>query len=241
MKVTQDKLDCIQGTSVKPSVAWQSFQVSYDFPVYFTERLFDHDNLILVETLARLEAGKRHRCLVFIDEGVLRARPALKAEITAYADCHAGSIDLASPPIPVPGGERIKNELYFIEDIQQRLVDHHIDRHSYVIVIGGGAVLDAVGLVAATTHRGVRLIRVPTTVLAQNDSGVGVKNGSQSAGRQEFHRHLCTALCRPERQRSAKRLAAARKDYRHGRGGEGRADPRRRRSSPGLSNMRMIS
>src|SRR5690606_1083383 len=45
------------------------------------------------------------------------------------------------------------------------------------IGLGGGAVLDAVGLVAATTHRGIRHVRVPTTVLSQNDSGAGVKNG----------------------------------------------------------------
>ncbi len=168
------------------SVHLQQFTVAYDFPVYFTERLFVPENSVLVETLARREPEKRHRCLVFIDDGVLSARPALKAEIMAYADHHATGIDLVSPPIPVPGGERIKNELFFIEDIQQRLVDHHIDRHSYVIVIGGGAVLDAVGLVAATTHRGVRLVRVPTTVLSQNDSGVGVKNGVNLQGVKNF-------------------------------------------------------
>ena len=88
----------------------------------------------------------------------------------------------SAPPIPVPGGERIKNELFFVEQMQGQLVEHRIDRHSYVIAIGGGAVLDAVGLVAATTHRGIRLIRVPTTVLAQDDSGVGVKNGVNLLG-----------------------------------------------------------
>ncbi|MFP5406714.1 MAG: 3-dehydroquinate synthase, partial [Gammaproteobacteria bacterium] len=48
--------------------------------------------------------------------------------------------------------------------------------------IGGGAALDTVGYVAATTHRGIRLVRVPTTVLAQDDSGVGVKNGINAFG-----------------------------------------------------------
>ena len=167
-------------------VAWQRFQVTFDFPVHFTRGLFREDNPILVETLARLEPDKRHRCLVFVDDGVLSAEPSLKSTILAYAQKHEDRIDLVSPPIPVPGGERIKNELFFTEDIQQRLIDHHIDRHSYVIVIGGGAVLDAVGLVAATTHRGVRLVRVPTTVLSQNDSGVGVKNGVNLQGVKNF-------------------------------------------------------
>ena len=46
-----------------------------------------------------------------------------------------------------------------------------IDRHSFLIAIGGGAVLDMAGFAAATAHRGVRHIRIPTTVLSQNDSG----------------------------------------------------------------------
>ncbi len=167
-------------------LAWQRFQVSYDFPVYFTKGLFEPSNGVLLATLTRLERDKRHRCMMFVDDGVLCARPELKAAITAYAEAHADHIDLVCLPILVPGGERIKNELFFIEDIQQRLIDHHIDRHAFVIVIGGGAVLDAVGLVAATTHRGVRLIRVPTTVLAQNDSGVGVKNGVNLQGMKNF-------------------------------------------------------
>ncbi len=167
-------------------VSWQRFQVSYEFPVHFTRSLFDPQNPVFVETLTRLEPDKRHRCLVFIDDGVLTNRPDLKPAVIDYAKQYGDQIDLVSPPIPVPGGERIKNELFFTEDIQQRLVDHHIDRHSFVIVIGGGAVLDAVGLVAATTHRGVRLIRVPTTVLSQNDSGVGVKNGVNLQGIKNF-------------------------------------------------------
>ena len=171
---------------VDQTVSWQRFEVSYEFPVHFTRNLFSAENPILIDTLSRLEPGKCHRCLVFIDDGVLSSRPELKGAIMAYADAHHDRMSLACPPIPVPGGERIKNELFFTEDIQQRLVDHHIDRHSYVIVVGGGAVLDAVGLVAATTHRGVRLIRVPTTVLSQNDSGVGVKNGVNLQGVKNF-------------------------------------------------------
>ena len=92
----------------------------------------------------------------------------------------------SAQPLPVPGGERIKSELFFVEQMQQRLAEHAIDRHSFVIAIGGGAVLDAVGLAAAVTHRGVRLIRVPTTVLAQDNSGVGVKNGVNLQWRENF-------------------------------------------------------
>ena len=61
--------------------------------------------------------------------------------------------------------------------VYHQLFQVGVDRHSFILAIGGGAVLDTVGYAAATTHRGVRLLRMPTTVLAQNDSGVGVKTG----------------------------------------------------------------
>jgi 3-dehydroquinate synthase len=171
---------------VKGAVHLQRFAVAYEYPVHFTEFVFDPANPVLVEALARHEPERRHRCVVFVDDGLLEARPGLGDEIVAYARHHAARMELVAAPFPVPGGERIKSELFFVEQMQQRLFEHRIDRHSYVIAIGGGAVLDAVGLVAAVTHRGVRLIRVPTTVLAQDDSGVGVKNGVDYRGVKNF-------------------------------------------------------
>ena len=155
----------------------QSFDLRYSFPVVFTSGLFARDNAALVEVLRRIEPDKQHRCMVFIDDGVIAAHPSLNEEIRAYSDRHRRHMALAAEPVVIPGGEKIKMELHFVEQMQRQLYEHRIDRHSYVIAIGGGAVLDAVGLVAATTHRGIRHIRIPTTVLSQNDSGVGVKNG----------------------------------------------------------------
>ena len=164
----------------------QRFAVAYEYPVYFTERLFDPSNPVLIEVATRLEPDRRHRCLMFLDDGLLGARPGLAKEVEGYFRNHAGKLALVAPPIPVPGGEQVKNELFFVERMQRQVFEHAIDRHSYVIAAGGGALLDAVGLVAATTHRGVRLIRVPTTVLAQDDSGVGVKNGVNLYGVKNF-------------------------------------------------------
>jgi 3-dehydroquinate synthase len=174
------------GARTASTVHWQRFVVPFEYPVHFTERVFDPDNPVLAETVSRLEPNRRHRCLVVVDDGLLAARPGLCDEIAAYAKAHDGTIDLVTASIPVPGGEQIKSELYFVEQMQKTLFDHHIDRHSYVIAVGGGAMLDAVGLVAATTHRGIRHIRIPTTVLAQNDSGVGVKNGVNLRGVKNF-------------------------------------------------------
>jgi 3-dehydroquinate synthase len=168
------------------SVYLQRFAVNYEYPVHFTHGLFDPGNAILRETLTRFEATRRHRCLVFVDDGVAAARPGLLAEIEAYACAHAAAIELVVAPVTVSGGEKIKNELFHIEWMMGLIQQHRIDRHSYVIAVGGGAVLDAVGLVAATSHRGIRHIRVPTTVLSQNDSGVGVKNGVNLKGSKNF-------------------------------------------------------
>jgi 3-dehydroquinate synthase len=167
----------VNSTGTLGQVHWQRFAVPFEYPVYFTEAVFDPDNPVLAEVLAMREPERRHRFLVFVDDGVLDARPALAGAIAAYARRHAERLQLLAEPVSVPGGEVVKTDLAFVERMQRALFEHHVDRHSYAVAIGGGAVLDAVGLVAATTHRGVRHVRIPTTVLAQNDSGVGVKNG----------------------------------------------------------------
>jgi 3-dehydroquinate synthase len=165
---------------------WQRFSVPYEYPVVFTEGVFDPDNPVLRDVLCRLEPGKRHRVVVFVDDGLSAGRAPLAEAIAQYAQRHSDAMELACAPVAVPGGEKIKSDLHFVESVQQTLFDLHLDRHSFVIAVGGGAVLDAIGLVASTTHRGVRHIRVPTTVLAQNDSGVGVKNGVNLQGVKNF-------------------------------------------------------
>ena len=155
---------------------WQRFSVPYEFPVAFTRGLFRPENPLLVDALALREPDKRHRCLFYVDDGLAGGDDDPVAAIERYTGVHDDRIDLAQPPTLIPGGERVKRELTWIEGIQDTIHRLGIDRHSYVVAVGGGAVLDAVGLAAATAHRGVRHIRVPTTVLAQADSGVGVKN-----------------------------------------------------------------
>ena len=175
-----------EASATSGSVCLQRFTVAYEYPVHFTERLFAPGNAVLRDTITRLERGRRHRCIVFVDDGVCAARPSLIDEIEAYAGAHPAVIDLVATPIKVGGGEKIKNELFHVEWMQGLIQEHRIDRHSFVIAVGGGAVLDAVGLVAATSHRGIRLIRIPTTVLSQNDSGVGVKNSVNLKGSKNF-------------------------------------------------------
>jgi len=175
-----------RSTQARTATHWQRFSVPYEFPVVFTEGVFDPENPALRDVLCRLEPAKRHRVVVFVDDGLSSARAPLTEAIVQYAQRHSDVMELACAPVAVPGGEKIKSDLHFVESVQQTLFDLHIDRHSFVIAVGGGAVLDAIGLVASTTHRGVRHIRIPTTVLAQNDSGVGVKNGVNLQGVKNF-------------------------------------------------------
>lgn len=154
----------------------QSFAVNFDYQVAFTRDLFSSSNQMIAETVQRLGEKRRHRIAVFIDDAVTQARPRLADEVTAHLKSRPEIFDLVAPPRLVPGGERCKNNLQVVGDMLAVFAINKMDRHAFVIVIGGGAVLDAVGFAAALFHRGLRLIRVPTTVLAQNDAGVGVKN-----------------------------------------------------------------
>ncbi|SUX53795.1 3-dehydroquinate synthase [Chromobacterium vaccinii] len=154
----------------------QRLQLNHDFSVIHTRDAFAAENPSLLQALRRREQAKRHRVAVFVDDGVLRACPELPRRIRGYADTHAAHLEIAGEIVPLPGGEACKNDPQHLWRLLQALADRNIDRHSYALAIGGGAALDAVGLAASLFHRGVRNIRLPSTVLSQADSGVGVKN-----------------------------------------------------------------
>jgi 3-dehydroquinate synthase len=153
----------------------QQINVPLNFDVVFTRDLFDPKNQTITETLP--QTGHAARASVFIDENVAKHWPDLIDRVQAWCEANPNVLKLVSRPMVVPGGEAVKNDLLFVQRMTHQFQRFQLCRHSYVIAIGGGAVLDAVGLAAAVWHRGIRLIRVPTTVLSQNDSGVGVKNG----------------------------------------------------------------
>ncbi|MBL7076151.1 MAG: 3-dehydroquinate synthase [Kiritimatiellae bacterium] len=164
----------------------QHLTVTYDYPVHFTHHVIDPSNSLLANTLSRLEEDRRHRVQVFVDAGLAQAWPDINAQVTAYAAAYPEHIDLVAAPETVPGGERAKNSRDAAERVMESIADHHLCRQSFVLAIGGGSVLDIVGLAATLVHRGLRQIRIPTTVLAQNDSGVGVKNGIDAYGMKNF-------------------------------------------------------
>ncbi len=164
----------------------QSFSVPFEYPVYFGRDLLALDNDLLARTISRLEPGRRHRVQVFIDSGVLATNPGIADRVTAYFDAHGDRADLVDAPESVAGGEQAKNSRDATEQVMESIADHHLCRQSYVVAIGGGSALDIVGLAASLVHRGVRLVRMPSTVLSQGDSGVGVKTGIDAYGMKNF-------------------------------------------------------
>src|SRR5471032_572725 len=165
------------------SVIQRSIQVNWQLCVFFTEDVFAPANLTLKAALADDEPRK---VLVVLEDSLALAQPNLSRQIENYFSAHAEKLQLVCPPILITGGERAKNSDKFVAEIHSQIDRHHIDRHSYLIAIGGGALLDVAGFAAATAHRGVRHLRIPTTTLSQADSGVGVKNGLNAFGKKNF-------------------------------------------------------
>jgi 3-dehydroquinate synthase len=164
----------------------RTIQVSFRHQVHFTEGVFDPENSLLRDVMVDGSQHRRHKVLVVLDEALATSQPHLTRNIEIYFAAHAKELRLVSQPMIVEGGERTKNSYFHVSEIHSQIDRHHIDRHSYVICVGGGALLDMVGLAAATAHRGVRHIRIPTTTLSQDDSGVGVKNGINAFGKKNF-------------------------------------------------------
>ncbi|MBC3786920.1 3-dehydroquinate synthase [Spirosoma utsteinense] len=165
----------------------QDFSVRFSYTVFFTEQLFATTNTLLSGFLIQPNAPEtRKKLLMVLDSGVVDAHPQLPTAIRNYFAPLNNSIDLVADFLIVPGGERAKNDPALVEQVVDAVDGFSIDRHSFVVAIGGGSVLDMVGYAAAISHRGIRHIRIPTTVLSQNDSGVGVKNGVNYRGKKNF-------------------------------------------------------
>ncbi|MEM6530852.1 MAG: 3-dehydroquinate synthase, partial [Chloroflexota bacterium] len=160
----------------------RDFQVRFSYATLFTHNLFAVDNTTLRDVID----GEEKRVLFVVDSEVARHNPRLSADIVRYCQHHKDKMQLAHAPIVVPGGEQVKNTEKYVDVLRKAVNDHGIDRHSYIVAIGGGAMLDMAGFAAATAHRGIRLIRIPTTVLGQNDAGVGVKNSINAFGKKNF-------------------------------------------------------
>jgi 3-dehydroquinate synthase len=161
-----------------------SIDVRFEYPVHFTRGVFEAANETLAQVIHRKEPRRRHRVLLVLDRGVTDTRPAsFRRDVSRYFELYG--IDVAAE-IDLPGGEGIKSDPAALEALLSEIDAHRLDRQSFVVIVGGGAVLDMAGYAAAIAHRGLRVVRIPTTVLSQADSGIGVKNGVNAFGKKNF-------------------------------------------------------
>ena len=165
-----------------------SFPISVrnEHRLIFTRDVFGASNSVLSDLLTPCESGDNVRVLVFWDAGLESVFPDMLDKIAGWFAARSDRMLLAAAPISVPGGEGVKNDFRQLERAWGAMNAAGMCRHSYVIAVGGGAVLDMVGFAAATAHRGIPLVRVPTTSLSQADGGVGVKNGVNYFGKKNW-------------------------------------------------------
>lgn len=164
----------------------QRFSVAFEYPVVFCREAFAVSDATLAWAVARREPARRHPLFAIVDAGLDACRPDLSGKIVGYARAFGEGVELRAEPLVVPGGEAAKNDPGLVDVLHRAFAATRLDRHAIVLAVGGGAFLDLVGFAAATAHRGIRLVRMPSTVLAQNDGGVGVKNGVNAFGAKNF-------------------------------------------------------
>ncbi len=170
------------------SLSAQSFPINlpHTHRLVLTRNVFAPENDTLAEVLVPREPGERVRALVFWDPGLATPFPEFGKQITAWFAAHEADLDLATAPIALPGGEAIKNDFSQLKAVWRAIEAAGLCRHSYILAVGGGALLDLVGFAASTAHRGIPLVRLPTTSLSQGDGGVGVKNGVNFFGKKNW-------------------------------------------------------
>lgn len=159
------------------------FAVPFRHRLRFTDDVFGGDSHVLLNLLEPV--GERVRVMTLLDDGLVQADSGLTDRIAAVWK-QGGYVHPTGPPVLVTGGEASKHASETIQRLLAHFNEANLDRRNYVVVIGGGAVLDAAGFAAAVAHRGLRLIRIPSTTLAQADSGVGVKNAVNLFGKKNW-------------------------------------------------------
>ena len=145
-------------------------------------------------------------------------------------------LGIESTTTVLPAGEASKS-LACASRLYDELVACKADRHTTIVALGGGVIGDLAGFVAATYARGLPLLMVPTTLLAQVDSSVGGKVGDQPSTSQEHDRGIPPTRWRLDRHRDAQAPARSGASLRVGRGRQVRRHPGWTRSSPELEDQ----
>lgn len=159
----------------------------------FTHDCFGDDFPELLELLPPSSHGVA-RVQVWIDQGLVAWSPALPGLITQRLTACTG-VELVGPVETLPGGEVVSNDTAFVDRLLTSFNQHELDRRSYVLVIGGGAVLDTVGYAAAIGPRH-SLNSHTNHYVSPRRLGVGCKECCQLVWEEELERDVCLAVGR---------------------------------------------
>lgn len=161
-----------------------SFSAQFEQRVFFTNDLFSAEMDLLASLIEPVSS--RPTVTFCVDSGVVETRPDILKSIQGFGKDYSEKFSQGQRIEIIPGGESCKQGLTIVEGLLEAFHRDRLDRRSYVVAIGGGAVLDTVGLAASLTHRGIRQIRIATTTLAQADVSVGVKNAVNYFGQKNY-------------------------------------------------------
>ena len=163
----------------------QEFGVRFKYPVYFTRNIFEIENPLLESVIGDLKEDIRHKAIVFIDSNVAEKHAGINKKIEHYF-LSANNLELVCQPCIIENAKTCKTSWDVAGDIISMTSKFHMDRQSFIVAIGGGSLLDVVGFTGSIIHRGMRMIRIPTTTLAQADAGIGIKNGMDIVNAKNF-------------------------------------------------------
>ena len=139
-------------------------------------------------SVTRIVVGGKHPYPIVIGTGVLSELPLLVGAVRTVVVVHPEGLEAIARPVcraltaagylvhaePVPAGEAAK-EITVAMRLWSRLAAHGVTRSDAIVGVGGGTTTDLAGFVAATWLRGVRVVLVPTTLLAVADAAIGGK------------------------------------------------------------------
>src|SRR5690349_16715706 len=128
--------------SDRPDTVSFPITLHHEHRLIFTRDVFAPANDALANLLVPREPGGTARAVVFWDAGLQSAFPDIADRITRWFAARPDRVSLEAPPVSLQGGEGVKNDFQHLERVWQVINESKLCRHSFVIAIGGGAVLD---------------------------------------------------------------------------------------------------
>lgn len=170
MKLSKSYNDLLPSPNVfKKENGWvNKFTLDVEYDIAFSYNLFDSQNTTL------FQCTTNQKIFIVIDYNVYRL---YQSEIYRYLEYYKLNAHFV-----ILKGEEENKTWDAVQKILEQCCVYGLNRREPIVGIGGGVILDIVGMAANLYRRGVPYIRIPTTLLAIVDASVGVKNGVDFLG-----------------------------------------------------------